>query len=66
MLTWWSFTFPVGTCVTGAAALATHTGSVALAGLPTAWATVAVRMFCSAAVSGSLLARILGRVPAPP
>jgi tellurite resistance protein TehA-like permease len=26
-LTWWSFTFPVGTCVTGTAALALHTGS---------------------------------------
>ncbi|MGW7793111.1 TDT family transporter [Streptomyces tricolor] len=25
-LTWWAFTFPVGTCVTGAAALARHTG----------------------------------------
>ncbi|MET8459456.1 MULTISPECIES: TDT family transporter [Streptomyces] len=28
-MTWWSFTFPVGTCVTGAAALARHTGLVA-------------------------------------
>ncbi len=26
-LTWWSFTFPVGTCVTGTTALAAHTGS---------------------------------------
>ena len=26
-LTWWSFTFPVGTCVTGATALAVATGS---------------------------------------
>ncbi|MEV5174692.1 TDT family transporter [Streptomyces flaveolus] len=25
-LTWWAFTFPVGTCVTGAAVLARHTG----------------------------------------
>ncbi|MFB6889372.1 TDT family transporter [Kitasatospora sp. NPDC056327] len=25
-MTWWAFTFPVGTCVTGAAALARHTG----------------------------------------
>jgi C4-dicarboxylate transporter/malic acid transport protein len=29
-LTWWSFTFPVGTCVTGLAELAIRTGSVAL------------------------------------
>ncbi|MER5974068.1 TDT family transporter [Streptomyces sp. NPDC002055] len=25
-MTWWAFTFPVGTCVTGAGALARHTG----------------------------------------
>lgn len=50
-LTWWSFTFPVGTCVTGTSGLADHTGSslfrwgaVALyAGLVTAWAVVAAR-----------------------
>jgi C4-dicarboxylate transporter/malic acid transport protein len=50
-LTWWSFTFPVGTCVTATTALALHTGSVMFrwaavacyAGLLTAWATVAVR-----------------------
>lgn len=29
-LTWWSFTFPVGTCVTGTAGLAAHTGLVAI------------------------------------
>ncbi|MFE2280538.1 TDT family transporter [Streptomyces sp. NPDC059454] len=28
-MTWWSFTFPVGTCVTGAGALASRTGLVA-------------------------------------
>ncbi|MBX9366487.1 TDT family transporter [Streptomyces sp. WAC04114] len=46
-MTWWSFTFPVGTCVTGAEALARHTGLVACAGpavllyavLVTAWGT---------------------------
>jgi C4-dicarboxylate transporter/malic acid transport protein len=27
-MTWWAFTFPVGTCVTGAGALARHTGLV--------------------------------------
>jgi len=62
-LTWWSFTFPVGTCVTGASALATHTGSVAFAaiaialyvGLLAAWAIVAVRTFRGTVLSGALL-----------
>jgi C4-dicarboxylate transporter/malic acid transport protein len=36
-LTWWSFTFPVGTCVTGTTALALHTGAGALR-----WAAVAL------------------------
>jgi tellurite resistance protein TehA-like permease len=68
-MTWWAFTFPVGTCVTGAAALARHTGlvvfdalAVCLYGvLVTAWATAAV---CTARglVSGALLA---GPAPAP-
>ena len=31
--TWWSFTFPVGTCVTGASALARATGADVLTGL---------------------------------
>ena len=50
-LTWWSFTFPVGTVVTGTSALAAHTGLDVLAwlavlfyaGLVAAWATVFVR-----------------------
>jgi C4-dicarboxylate transporter/malic acid transport protein len=50
-LTWWSFTFPVGTCVTGTTALALATGSVALrvaaaigfGALVLAWLTVAAR-----------------------
>jgi C4-dicarboxylate transporter/malic acid transport protein len=50
-LTWWSFTFPVGTCVTGTTALALHTGAtmfrvaaaVCFAGLVLAWLVVAVR-----------------------
>jgi C4-dicarboxylate transporter/malic acid transport protein len=52
-LTWWSFTFPVGTCVTGTSQLAAHTDltafrvvAVALyVGLLVAWVTVAVRTF---------------------
>jgi tellurite resistance protein TehA-like permease len=50
-LTWWSFTFPVGTCVTAASGLALHTGDTAFRwtavalylALLTAWATVAAR-----------------------
>ncbi|GAA1995028.1 TDT family transporter [Nakamurella flavida] len=48
-LTWWSFTFPIGTCVTGATALGAATGSVVIRGLAVVlfvvlagvWATVA-------------------------
>ncbi|MET9609803.1 TDT family transporter [Streptomyces sp. NPDC006512] len=44
-MTWWALTFPVGTCVTGAAGLARHTGLTAFSwlaaalflGLLTAW-----------------------------
>lgn len=50
-LTWWSFTFPVGTVVTGTSGLATLTGAHVLVaasllfyiGLLFAWAVVAVR-----------------------
>lgn len=50
-LTWWSFTFPIGTCVTGATGLGTTAGSPAIHGLAVAlyvvllaaWGTVALR-----------------------
>ncbi|MFH0517047.1 TDT family transporter [Streptomyces sp. M41] len=68
-MTWWAFTFPVGTCVTGAAALARHTGLVVYDWLTLvlygvlvgAWAVAAV---CTARglLSGALLA---GPRPAP-
>lgn len=62
-LAWWSFTFPVGTCVTGFAALAHETGlatvaAVALASYATlvvAWAVVASRTVHGAVVTGELL-----------
>ena len=62
-MTWWAFTFPVGTCVTGAAALARHTGlfvydglAVGLYGLlVTAWA-VAFAGTARGLLSGALLA----------
>jgi hypothetical protein len=50
-LTWWSFTFPVGTCVTAVSGLALHTGAVAFRwtaaalylALFAAWVIVAAR-----------------------
>jgi len=43
-LTWWSFTFPVGTCVTAASGLALHTGADAFR-----WAAVALYVILVAA-----------------
>ncbi|MYT04674.1 MULTISPECIES: TDT family transporter [Streptomyces] len=62
-MTWWAFTFPVGTCVTGAESLARHTGLVVYDWLATglyvalvaAWATAAVHT-ARGVVSGALLA----------
>jgi tellurite resistance protein TehA-like permease len=50
-LTWWSFTFPIGTVVEGTSGLALHTGSdvfrvaamLFYVGLVAAWMVVAVR-----------------------
>ena len=61
-LGWWSFTFPVGTVVTGTSALAVHSGAtvfsaaavVFFVGLVGAWATVAVRT-ARGAWTGALL-----------
>ncbi|WP_406201480.1 TDT family transporter [Kitasatospora sp. NBC_01560] len=63
-MTWWACTFPVGTCVTGAAALARHTGfagfTVLAAGLlvllVAAW-TVAAWGTLAGLAGGRLLAR---------
>ncbi|CAM5659546.1 TDT family transporter [Streptomyces canus] len=68
-MTWWAFTFPVGTCVTGAEALARHTGLVVydwlaiglFVALVAAWATAALHT-ARGVVSGALLA---GPRPAP-
>ncbi|MFD7607065.1 TDT family transporter [Streptomyces mirabilis] len=62
-MTWWAFTFPVGTCVTGAQSLARHTGLVAFdwlavalyALLVAAWSVAAART-ARGLVSGELLA----------
>jgi tellurite resistance protein TehA-like permease len=62
-MTWWSFTFPVGTCATGAASLTRHTQLAVCAGLTVllyavlvaAWGVAAVRTV-RGLVSGELLA----------
>jgi C4-dicarboxylate transporter/malic acid transport protein len=62
-MTWWAFTFPVGTCVTGAEGLARHTGVVAFDWLAialyvllvAAWSVAAVRT-ARGVLSGELLA----------
>ncbi|ADD44788.1 C4-dicarboxylate transporter/malic acid transport protein [Stackebrandtia nassauensis DSM 44728] len=68
-LTWWSFTFPVGTCVTGAAGLATRTElpglevlTMAMYGLLlSAWLLVGVRT-----ARGIVTGKLLAAPPAPP
>ncbi|RYJ05249.1 MAG: C4-dicarboxylate ABC transporter, partial [Actinomycetales bacterium] len=63
-LTWWSFTFPVGTVVTGASGLAAITGSLVLQGIAVglfvlllvAWLVVATRT-ARGVFSGRLLRR---------
>ncbi|MBQ0829787.1 TDT family transporter [Streptomyces tagetis] len=62
-MTWWAFTFPVGTCVTGAEALARHTGLAVYEGLTallyallvTAWVLAAAHT-ARGLFTGSLLA----------
>ncbi|MEV1085964.1 TDT family transporter [Streptomyces sp. NPDC050211] len=62
-MTWWAFTFPVGTCVTGAEALSRHTGLVVFEWLAiglyvvlvVAWGTAALYT-ARGLVSGALLA----------
>ncbi|MCT1394861.1 TDT family transporter [Microbacterium sp. p3-SID338] len=62
-LTWWSFTFPIGTCVTGLSGLAVHSGLVlidvlavaAYGVLVLAWVIVASRTFHGSVLSGRLL-----------
>ncbi|WUS96110.1 TDT family transporter [Streptomyces sp. NBC_00708] len=70
-MTWWGFTFPVGTCVTGAAGLARHTGLTAFTWLAVAlyvclvaaWAVAGARTV-RGLLSGVLLAAPRGPVPA--
>lgn len=68
-MTWWAFTFPVGTCVTGSAVLARHTGLAAYEALAVGLYALLVAAWLAAGagtvrglVSGRLLA---GPGPAP-
>ena len=68
-LTWWGFTFPVGTCVTGTIVLAARSGDLALRWasvilyglLLAAWVIVAVRT-----ARGSATGRLFRTAPAAP
>ncbi|MBY0235074.1 MAG: hypothetical protein K2W93_08835, partial [Burkholderiaceae bacterium] len=61
-LTWWSFTFPIGTCVTGTSQLAHNTGLplfqwaavVLFAFLLSAWLLVLIKT-AQGSISGKLL-----------
>ncbi|MFG2192320.1 TDT family transporter [Streptomyces sp. NPDC048639] len=72
-MTWWAFTFPVGTCVTGSTVLARHTGLVAygwlaaalFALLVTAWGVAGFRTL-RGVLRGELLAAPRPARPAPP
>ncbi|MER6844263.1 TDT family transporter [Streptomyces platensis] len=64
-MTWWGFTFPLGTCVTGAAGLARHTGLHAFGWLA---AALFAALVAAVAVAGTRTAAGLarGRLLAPP
>lgn len=66
-MTWWSFTFPVGTCVTGAEALARETGLVVYDGLTVALYALLVAAWAVAAVhtARGLLSGVLLAGPRP-
>ncbi|MFC9532851.1 TDT family transporter [Streptomyces sp. NPDC056975] len=71
-MTWWAFTFPIGTCVTGAEGLAKHTGLAAYDALAVVLYAVLVAAWAFAAVptvrgliSGELLAAPRAAQPAP-
>ncbi|MEU9478438.1 TDT family transporter [Streptomyces sp. NPDC048191] len=64
-MSWWAFTFPVGTCVTGATALARHTGLVAYDWLAAGLYAVLVAAW-SAAAFGTVRGLLSGELPAAP
>ncbi|MCY0905527.1 TDT family transporter [Arthrobacter sp. H14-L1] len=70
-LTWWSFTFPVGTCVTGLTGLAAHThlavfewmADAGYALLVAAWIIVATRTFHGSILEGTLFQKPTTALP---
>ncbi|MGW2510333.1 TDT family transporter [Streptomyces scopuliridis] len=64
-MTWWAFTFPLGTCVTGAAGLGRHTGLEALEWLAVALFALLVAAW-SAAGWCTLRGVVGGALPAAP
>ncbi|MFG3012772.1 TDT family transporter [Streptomyces cinerochromogenes] len=64
-LTWWAFTFPVGTCVTGAAALARHTGLAMYNATATGLYGVLVAAWLASAW-GTVRGLLSGELPAAP
>ncbi|MFF3463337.1 TDT family transporter [Streptomyces sp. NPDC001984] len=64
-MTWWAFTFPVGTCVTGAAALARHTGLAVYGWLAIGLYALLVAAWGAAAV-GTVRGLVSGELPAEP
>lgn len=66
-MTWWAFTFPVGTCVTGAEGLAQHTGLDAFRWLAVGLYALLVAAWSAAAVltARGLLSGALLRGPGP-
>jgi C4-dicarboxylate transporter/malic acid transport protein len=64
-LTWWAFTFPVGTCVTGSETLARHTGLDVFDGLALVLYGVLLAAWCAAA-AGTVRGLLSGALPAAP
>ncbi|MGW6917548.1 SLAC1 family transporter [Kitasatospora sp. NPDC054939] len=62
-MTWWAYTFPVGTCVTGAAGLARHTGFAGFTGLAAGLSVLLLAAWAVAAcgtAAGLVSGRLLG------
>ncbi|MCL6302296.1 TDT family transporter [Streptomyces kronopolitis] len=64
-MTWWGFTFPLGTCVTGAAGLARQTGLAAFDGLAVALYALLVTAV-AVALTRTALGLARGQLLAPP
>ncbi|MEU6842401.1 TDT family transporter [Streptomyces sp. NPDC046716] len=64
-MTWWAFTFPVGTCVTGAEGLGKHTGLAVFDGLALVLYAVLVGAWAVASVR-TVRGLLDGRLLAPP